>query len=635
MEASARPKSRLLDGAILAISVAMVIYQLVASQRILLSPWPHQDVHLAFALVLVFLSTMRKHRSRWPLLLLAVLLTLLTTGYIFRYYEPLQLRVGSPTTFDIIVGLVLVAIVLEAAREAFGLVLPAVSSIFILYFFLGQYLPQPFFHPPINLERITTWMAMGFSGVFGSLLGASVDIVFLFILFGCLIQATGVDRFFMEVGKLVGRKLAGGPAHTAVTGSALMGTVTGAVAVNIMVVGSFTIPLMKKAGYRAEQAGAVEAASSTGGQILPPVMGSVAFIMSGFTGLSYGQIALASVIPALLYFFSIGTAVQIQALKLHIKPTPEKVAWREILLRGPQFIISLGVLGFLLLRGSTAANAAFWGIVILIGLNMLRKETRPSLRNIIKSSSEGALMGAQVAVTCAAIGLVTAALDATGLGIRLPTIVLDWSQGLLPIALIITMIIAILLGCGVHTIAVYILVAVVCAPVLLRMGVPLMPAHLFVLYFAVFAYLTPPVALGALIASAVAKSSYTKTAFETFKLVSASLIVPFVFVVEPTLLMASSPDLIRGILTLAITIIGMFAIQTVVYGFYLYRMHLLEIGAMALAVAGLFFWVFSRNYLFLSLGLILFAVVTTTQLLKRRKLAAQVAAPEQRATGAP
>lgn len=617
MKETSAPKSNLLSIIIAVVASAMMIYQLIAAQRILLGPWEHQNIHLLFALLIVFLTTLEKNRKIWPFIILLLILTIISTGYVALFANELQMRIGNATPSDVIIGTILVLISLEATRQAFGLTIPVTAAVCILYFFIGHFLPRPLHHPPIDVDRIMTYLAMGFSGVYGSLLNASVNIIFLFIMFGSFTQATKTNQFFLEFGKLVSRRLASGAALSCVIASTLVGMITGTISVNIMIVGIFTIPLMMSAGYNPEQAGAIEAAASTGSQLMPPVMGAVAFVMSGFTGIPYKDIAIAAVIPALLYYFSIGASVQVMALKHNVRPITGKVNTRQILVRGPLFFIPLILIGFFLFRGNAPPFSAFWAIVALFVLSLLRKETRTSPREWLVAITDGVKLASSIAVSCACMGLIVAAFDGTGLSIKLPMIMEEASFGILPIALFMTMIVALILGINVPTIGVYVMVAVICAPVLIRMGAPLMATHLFILYYAAFEYLTPPVAMAALIASRIANADFVKTGIESMKLVIPVLLVPFAFIVDPTFLFAPS-DLLRGAISLVAFMLGMVAMTIALYGYYLRGLNWVVRALMLVSAAGLYSWVFIKNYFFLSIGVAIFLAITFWQLAEKR-----------------
>ena len=605
---------KILSGAIVVVGIAMVVYHLVCTQYLLTGPNDHQSVHLCFSLLLIFLVTMRATTRRiLRLSMLALLLSsIVTIAYIIIFEKRLMIHYPFLEPLDIIIGIILVVTVIEATRQAWGPVLPIVVTIFILYAAFGHFLPEPFWHYSVPLHSLISWMSMGFEGVFGIILGASANLLFLFLVFGTLLMATGATQFFMEAGKAAGRVLAGGPGQTAIVSSSLVGMVTGSAMGNVTITGAFTIPAMKKTGYTPETAGAIEATASTGGQLMPPIMGAAAFLMAAITGTPYARIMLAGIIPALLYYLVAAVGVQVLALKQKIGRSTEKVSINLIVSKGPSFIIPLGLIIFLILDGRSPMYAAFWAILTLLALSLIRKKGRPSWRELAQGFVDGAITGAKIAVACACVGMMVKVMTATGFGVKAAGLIVDLSGGHLLVALILTMTISIILGIGVPTVAAYLLVAMIIAPVLINMGVGLLQAHFFCFYFAIIAALTPPVAMAVVAASSIAKGNYFKTGLEAIRLGLGGFILPYLIVFVPVMLL-DPMEPVAAILSLMSIVAGLIVTVSLLYGYFLIPMSLSERILTALAAGALLAYPFSEVYLFLVVGTVLFVSLAVWQ----------------------
>lgn len=599
------------------VAVIAALYHLVSTQYLFQTVIVHQNNHFTFALILVFLSSLKKKPGRWPLIISLILLGLAATGYVNIFVSDLQERAGSPTTMDLVIGILLIVIALEASREAFGPIIPILGIIFIAYDFLGQYLPPPFYHYTFTIGDVVSHLSIGLSGgMYGSAMAVSVNYIFLFFLFGGILQVSGALEFFMALGKLAGQKLRGGPAQTAVISSALVGMVTGSAIANVAITGAFTIPLMKKVGYKPEQAGAIEAAASTGGQIMPPVMGAAAFLMSGITGIPYSEIMVAAFIPALLYFIAIGIYAELQARALNISIVQQEIDVKGMLLRMPCFVVPLVLLVLLMVWGYTPMFSAFWAIVSLVAtdfITQLLAKQRPSWRRLVEGLTIGSIGGAKIGVTSAALGFLMVSLTMTGIGIKLSGMVEQWSGGSLPVALFITMLVSILFGMGVPTMIAYALVAIVVAPVLMGMGVPLLQAHFFAFFFACFSGVTPPVALAALVASGIAGSNYFKTAFVAIKICIVAFILPYLIIWNPALILQPA-SLAIGVTTVIAVLLALLATTIVVTNYYIVKVNVLQRVLFAISAVLLWGYAFILNNFFLLTGIGVIIMLTLYQL---------------------
>ncbi len=556
-----------LEWLLLVVGLAMFAYHMVSTQVLLLGSYESQAVHLGFVFTLLFLNEARKAATRllaiYELTLAA--LGIAATAYVFLNITHLEEAFGYPTVIDVIVGVGLILLTIEATRAAWGWTLPIVAGLFVAYFLFGHWMPGVMYHRPFDFGYVVSYLSIGLSGIFGNFLSISTNQVFLFVVFGALLGVIKVNDFFFEAGKIAGRVFQGGPGQTAVVSSALVGMVSGAAVANVAVTGAFTIPFMKKVGYQAHHAGAIEATASTGGQLMPPVMGAAAFLMASFLGVSYGDVMLAGIIPALLYFWGVMLGVQFLAVRNGIRPPLERIDMALLLRRLPLFVIPLGVLIAMLLWQYSPANAAFWAIILSVSLACLGRETRPRLVELLECLAAGALVGAQIGISLAVVGLIAQTLITTGMGTKIAGLVEMLSQGNLVLALLMTMLVSIILGCGVPTSAAYSLVAIVVVPMIIKMGVAPLSAHFFAFYFAVISALTPPVALAALAGAGIAGASYFKTSLSAAKLAVSGFIIPFLVVFNPALVLRPS-SIEWAIGTFIAVPIGMTLLTAAIYG---------------------------------------------------------------------
>jgi len=554
------------------LALVMAAYHLLYTQWMIIGPIEHQNLHYMLALCLVFLWSFT--RSKTMLGKVTALgfigLSLYATIYIFLNFYALQ-EERAPmldlTQQDLIVGALLVILGLEASRRSFGYAFPIVALCFIGYAIFGHELPGPLASPKIDIDELLVSYGLGLSGgIYGQVLGISANYIFLFVLFGGLLGATGAARFFNQVGAFAGSKLAGGPAMTAVISSALMGSVTGSVMANVATTGAFTIPMMKKAGYKPYQAGAIEAAASSGGQIMPPVMGATAFVMAELAETPYVMVMSAALIPSILYFFSVGIYAQLQAKRLGLKSMSDTLGftWRSFLHDAPIFLLPLLTIIVFLIMGFSPMYTIFWAMVVLFVLNLIdiaSSKNWSQLRALIPAFVDASVTGAKIGVTCAVLGPIMTTVTKTLLGVKIPQLIVLWCNGSLPMALFITMCVCLVLGMGVPTLAAYLLVSMIGIPVLVDMGVMPFAAHMFVFVFACFSCLTPPIAIAALPAAALAEANYLRTAVESSIVGVVGFVIPFLLVHAPELMLGYAPlsaTLISaGLAALAVLCFGM------------------------------------------------------------------------------
>ena len=529
--------SKIIEWLFLLIGLSMFLYHMVSTQRLFFGSFEHQNIHLFFILVLTFLNTMREKKNGWIWAIQTILLIsgVIGTIYVGLNLEHLEEAVGYPEPVDVVIGVILMVLALEGTRQAWGLTLPIVAALFIAYFLFGHLIPGPLHHRAFNFDYVISYLCIGLTGVYGTFLSISANQIFLFVVFGSLLSVIKITDFLYEMGKVVGRVLEGGPAQTAVVSSSLVGMVTGAAVANVAITGAFTIPYMKKVGYPSALAGGIEATASTGGQLMPPVMGAAAFLMAFFVGVPYADIMLAGILPALFFYLAVFVGVQLVTVSSGIKAPKEEPDYRLIMRRLPLFIIPLGVIIVLLLLRFSPMLAAFWAILAAVGLSLTTKETRPTPIELIRCLAKGAMVGAKIGVSLCVVGMISQTLVTTGLGSKIAGLVETLSGGSIMIALMITMVVSIILGCGVPPVAAYSLVAIVTVPALVRMGVLPISAHFFCFYFSIISAVTPPVALGALAGAGIAEANYFKTAMNAFKLSIGGFIIPYLIVYNPIL----------------------------------------------------------------------------------------------------
>lgn len=536
--------------------------------------------HLAAAMTLVYLLyPFRGQPGRsvpWYDYVLA--LTCVGCGtYHVVFYKELLLRAGSFTKIDIVVSCIAIVLLLEAARRVAGPIVTGLGTAFLLYAFFGHYIPRTIFlfHARFTFKRVVCTEWLGTEGILGSPIYVSSTFIFLFLVFATFLKASGVGDWMTGLAMGVCGGAAGGPAKAAVVASALQGTVSGSSVANVVSTGSITIPMMKKTGYRPEFAGAVEAAASTGGQIMPPVMGAAAFIMTEYTGLPYSSIALAACIPALLYFTGIFTNVHFEALKHGLLGVPkeQRPVVRDLLKRGWYMILPIVVITALLVQGRSAMTAAIWGIfscLVVWIIEIIRETHKFDViqfgRMLIVGLEQSARSAISVAVTCGCAGIIVGVVTMTGLGLKMANGLVSMAGDSLFLVMVFTMLCSLVLGMGVPTTANYIIQATISAPALIALEVPPLAAHLFVFYFGIVADITPPVALAAFAGSGIAGSNPMKTGINATRLGIAAYIVPYMFVMNPILVLVNGngdptwlfvPLVLKAILTAVIGMVGL------------------------------------------------------------------------------
>ncbi|WP_320794194.1 TRAP transporter permease [Pyramidobacter sp.] len=527
--------------------------------------------HLGFAISLAFIiypTTKKSSRRRInPLDMIFALAFLTVIMYFIGNFKALQLRAGDYTTLDTVMAGLGVFLVLLACWRVVGPPIVIIASCFMLYGLMGArgffavQMPGFLAQRGYQLPRIITHLFITTEGVIGNPIGVCSTYIFLFILFGSCLEKTGIGQFFIDLANALAGWAVGGPAKVAVLSSALQGTVSGSSVANTVSTGSFTIPLMKSLGYEPEFAGAVEAAASTGGQIMPPVMGSAAFLIAESVGIPYSQLMLVALIPALLYFSGIWIMVDFEARRKGLKGLPrEKLPpAKPLLLQKGHLVLPLAAIIYFMLSGFTITRSALWGIMIAALVPFLKKSTWVSPKQILEALPLAARNIVSVATACATAGIIVGMVTLTGLGQRIGGGMFQVVGGNVFLGLMCAMITSLVLGMGVSTTSNYIITSTVAAPILIHLGIPLLAAHMFCFYFGIIADITPPVALAAYAGSAIAKGNPFRTGVNASKLAIAAFLVPYMFALDPKLIMIDGTFL-EALPMIATALVGLFGI---------------------------------------------------------------------------
>lgn len=595
-------------------------------------------IHVAVGLALVFLiypTYSAQNRSKIPFYDWILFILSLGTGFyiIAEYNEIVTTRGGIPNNMDIFFAILTTILVLEGARRVTGIILPIVALIFLSYPFFSHmdFLPMRLMTREFDLGDIFGQLYLKTEGLFSTAIGASVNFIFLFILFGAFLAKSGMGQFFNDLALALAGHKQGGPAKVAVISSGFMGSINGAAVANVVGTGAFTIPLMKKIGYHRNFAGAVEASASVGGQILPPIMGASAFIMAETTGISYGTIALAALIPALLYYLAVIMQVHYRAGKRNLRgvPKPDLPRVKEVMKERGHLILPIIGLIWMLYQNMPVGHAAFWTIILTIIVSWFSKETRMGPKDILDALAQGARQSLSVMIACAVVGIIIGVVSLTAFGTVMTSSIQSLGAGSLFLTLFFTMIASMILGMGLPSIPAYIITATMAAPALAEFGVPILVAHMFVFYFGIFANVTPPVALAAFAGAGIAGGDPMRTGFQALKLSLAGFIIPYLFVYNPALLLIETegiavtarefafPPVFEVIIITITAIIGIVALSAALEGFFRTN---INIPMRILLAAGALMSIIPETYTDI-IGIIIIVAILGTNYLQSKKMA--------------
>ena len=606
--------------AVFVVGLAMSLFHFYVLTIRAIDPWYFRTLHVVFAGVLVFAVVpgwKKAAPDRLNLLdYVFIFLIISPATYIFITFDEWIYRVGVvPTGWDFFFSALFVIAVIEMARRTTGLPLTIISVVFILYGYFGNHMPGLFYHRGYSLDRMITYL-FSLDGILSLPILASAHYIFLFVIFGAFVEASGAGRFFVDFARCIAGRFRGGPAKVSILSSALIGTASGSSVANVVVDGIFNIPLMKASGFRPQTAGAIEAMNSTGGQIVPPVMGAGAFLMAEILGVPYSKVALAAIIPAVLYYFAAYFMIDFYSASSGLKGLSREDLpnFKKIMAEKGYLLIPILVLLFsLMVLMLSPYRSALYGIISLIIVSWFRKSTRMGFKSIIKTLSKGARGSIEIAATCAAAGIIVGVMTQTGLGMKFAMIIINYSGGNLLLALIFTMLIAIVLGMGMPTTAAYAISASVLAPALIQLKVPALAAHMFIFYFACLSALTPPVALASFAAAAIANAKTWDVGWEGMRFAIAGFIIPYMFVFGPAIVLVGTGSEIA--LAAATGIIGSLALAAAVQGWLVTKTSVLErfillVAALSLIKPG---WITDL------IGLCLLALISLWQFSKIKK----------------
>ena len=607
---------------VLFLSVSLSMYQLYTAGITALTALVQRSIHLGAILSLTFLlkppfKGARKDKFSlwfffdWVLVLLSVVCVI----YICYNLNAIFERQGDWLPSDLAISIIGTILVLEACRRVIGFFMTAICLTAIIYAIYGPYMPELIIHKGYSIERIATTLWLTTEGIFGLPIGVAATFVYVFVLFGAVLEATGGGNFFIDLAYALTGRFSGGPAKTAVVASGFMGSVSGSAVGNVVATGSFTIPMMKRVGYRPHVAGAIEAAASTGGQLMPPIMGAGAFLMAEFTNTSYLTIIKVALVPAIMYYLTVLFFVHFEAQKQNLSGQPKEnlPKIRRVLREGLHFIIPLAILIYVLVANyspmmagfvavlstfaaSLIANAVRWALtnnrlpVADSGRSSLYNFSRNEFKLVVEALAKGARNAIMVSVACAAAGIIVGMVTLTGMGLKFSSLVLDLSFGIKALAILLIGAASLVLGMGLPVTASYIVLATLAGPALLDMGVPILVAHMIVFWYSQDANVTPPVSLASFAGAGVAGAHPMKTAFTSWKLAKGLYIIPIIMAYRPLLGMGSNYELLHWevIFTMITTSVGLVAFASALERYFIRPATWLETALFTLAAAGLF-----------------------------------------------
>jgi len=613
-----------------AAAVVLSLFQLYTAGISPLAAMYQRSVHLVLIIVIAFAlipPTKKASRHRFDLYLafdwFLILLTFLAGSYIWIEYGAIVHRLGDWTRIDVFLGVLTIFLVMEATRRAIGLFMSLIAAAFLLYAYFGPYMPDLFAHKGYSVERIATTLYLTTEGIWGLPIGVAATFVFVFVLFGAFLERSGGGDFFIDLAYSLTGRMTGGPAKTAVIASGFMGSISGSAVANVVTTGSFTIPMMKRVGYRPHVAGAVEAAASTGGQLMPPIMGAGAFLMAEFTNTSYLYIIKIALVPAILYYVTVLCFVHFEAKKQGLVPAAKEDLpnlW-VTLKDGLHFLLPVAILIYFLVNNYSPTMAGFVAVVSTVAAAMVRKSTRLGLRDIFQALESGAKKAVMVSVACGCAGIIVGIVGLTGLGLKFSSMVVSLSAGSPFLAIVLIGAASLVLGVGLPVTASYIVLVILAGPALMDLGLSLLVAHMIVFWYSQDANVTPPVALASFAGAGIAGASPMRCGFSSWKIAKGLYIIPIVMAYRP-LLGNGPPE--EVILTMVLTALGLVAFAASLEQYLLRRMSVLETGISGLAALAMFWPIYWLSIV----GAALFLMVLTLQWLQVRRAAA-VQSPAQ------
>jgi TRAP transporter 4TM/12TM fusion protein len=607
---------------VLVVSVSLSLYQLYTAGIAALTALIQRSIHLGAILSLTFLlkppfKGARKDKfSLWLVLdWTLVLLSVVCVSYIIYNLNAIFERQGDWLPGDLAISIIGTILVLEACRRVIGTIMTGICVAAIAYAFYGPYMPELIIHKGYSIERIATTLWLTTEGIFGLPIGVAATFVYVFVLFGAVLEATGGGNFFIDLAYALTGRFSGGPAKTAVVASGFLGSVSGSAVGNVVATGSFTIPMMKRVGYRPHVAGAIEAAASTGGQLMPPIMGAGAFLMAEFTSTSYLTIIKVALVPAIMYYLTVLCFVHFEAQKQNLRGQSKENLPKipRVLREGLHFIIPLAILIYVLVANYSPMRAGFVAVLSTFAASLIANAVRwtvtanqlapgdPARRSlydfgrhefkqIMSSLEKGARNAIMVSVACAAAGIIVGMVTLTGMGLKFSSLVLDLSFGIRALAILLIGAASLVLGMGLPVTASYIVLATLAGPALLDMGVPILVTHMIVFWYSQDANVTPPVSLASFAGAGVAGANPMKTAFTSWKLAKGLYIIPIIMAYRPLLGMGPDYELLHWevVFTMLTTTVGLVAFTSALERYFIRPATWLETALFVVAAAGLF-----------------------------------------------
>ena len=551
------------------------LFALYTSGFGLLSAMAQRSIHWLFMIVCIFLLyPVKKGKKIGVIDLILAVASAAATLYVTFTWEKNALRITDPATWEIVVCIIGVLLVLEATRRSMGMAMPIIAIIFLAYAFLGPYIPGFLSHKGFTVSSLSSFIYTTTEGIFGMAMGTSATYIIVFVLFGSFLSKSGAGQLFVDLSLSATGRLRSGPAQATILSNALMGIISGSPVANVVTTGSFTLPLLDRAKYPKISGAALLAVAATGSMFTPPVMGAAAFLIADYLAIPYGDVVVSAIVPALLFYLSLVVFADLTAAKaglkgLHATDLPN---WKAALLDRGQLLIPIVLLVVLIVNGRSALTSAFWCVLLILILSALKKSTRMNPKAIVDALISGSKDSLSIAAACACAGIIVGVVSATGLGVKFSSILMQLAGNSPVLALILTMVAAIIMGMGLPPTAVYIIMAALTVPALADMGITALAAHFFVFYFSCIGAITPPVALAAYSSAAVAHTDPFKTGWTAFRMGVVAYIIPYIFAFNPVLLLHGD-NLMETILALITATCGVIFLTFTTEGYFRGYLH--------------------------------------------------------------
>ena len=550
--------------------IASSLFIMYTSGFGLLSAMSQRTIHWAFMTASIFLLYPTVKGGK--ITVFNVVLTIISvavTLYVLFTWERYALRIDDPTTLEIGICILGILLILEATRRTMGAAMPIIALIALLYAYFGSYFPGLFRHKGFSIEKLSSFIFTTTEGIFGLAMGVSATYIVIFVLFGSFLAKSGTGQLFVDLSFTVTGRIRSGPACATIISNALMGIISGSPVANVVTTGAFTVPLMTRSGYPLINGASILAVAATGSMFTPPVMGAAAFLIADYISVSYGMVVLASLIPAALFYISLMVYADVAAAKNNLSPTRKEdlVDWRDALRKRGQLLFPIVLLVFLIIYGWSPLKSAFWCIVLIFLLSYMTKASRMSFAKIKDALIAGSKDSLSIAAACGCAGIIMGVVSMTGVGVKFSSLLIQISNDTMWLALVLAMFAAIVMGMGLPPTAVYIVMAALTVPALINMGITPMAAHFFIFYFSCIGAITPPVALAAYSASAVAHTDPFKTGWLAFRIGVVAYIIPFIFCYNPILLLQGDSGIFETIIAIVTAIAGVFFLTYGIEGY--------------------------------------------------------------------